>query len=139
MVIFPFFFVLFFSLIYIAKRIIKKEIFHLSNFLLYSLTIVCVGIYSLNSNILNSLFQLIDCQNFDNNLFLRVHLTIDCKSEDYKRWINFFFLPFFLFYTFFIPSSAMIYLYSIRTKIFNGHYQIVEFLINGFSVSKFYW
>lgn len=139
MVIFPFFFLFVFFLFSITKSIIKQEKFLLSNFLLYSLTIVCVGIYSLNSNILNSLFELIDCQNFNNNFFLRVHLTINCHSENYKRWINFFFLPFFIFYTFCIPLSAMIYLYFLREKIFKEHYHVMEFLINGFSVSKFYW
>lgn len=139
MAIFPFLFVLFFSLFYITKRIIKREKFHLQNFLLYSLTIVCVGIYSLNSNILNSLFELIDCQTFNDNLFLRIHLTVDCRSENYKNWVYYLFLPCFIFYTFFIPLAAIIYLYFIRTKMFNEKYQIMEFLINGFSVSKFYW
>jgi hypothetical protein len=136
---FPILFVFLFSIYYLIKGMIKKQKFDSYKFLINAGTFAFVSIYSLHSYILNSLFELIDCQIIDGDSYMRIHLTVNCKSEDYKLWINLLFLPTFVFYAFLMPITAIIYLYFVRLKILSGKYQNLGFLTNGYIITKFYW
>lgn len=137
--IFPFLIVNIFFLYTILKSFFDKKI-SLSNILNKSSVLLSISIYSLHSNILNSLFELIDCTELEDKLYLRVYMTIKCDDESYKTWIKFLFIPGFIFYAIILPLVCILYFYKIRNRIYARiEFKKIGFLIDGYHNNKYYW
>lgn len=120
--------------LFIERKVNFSNIFNDSSILLY------ISIYSLHSNILNSLLELMDCTELEDKLYLRVYLTVNCEDESYKAWIKFLLVPGFLFYAIFIPLVCIFYFYKIRNQIYaKMEFKKTGFLIDGYHTNKYYW
>lgn len=103
--------------------------------------VLIISIYSLHSNILNSLFELLDCQTFDKKNYLRVYLTINCEEEAYNFWMLLLIIPGLIFYAVFVPFFCLAFFYKIKKNIFPKEEKIrtMGFLIGGYQKNKYYW
>lgn len=123
---------------YILKRIwSRRPIEFLSRKLTISLTL---SVFTLHSNIVNSLLELSDCELIYEETYLRSYLIENCESERYKNWFYYFVLPNFMIYGFFIPLFAFIFLLKNRSLVLDK--DIIEkigFLVNGYKTKKYYW
>ena len=99
-----------------------------------------IAIYSFQSEILNSLLFIIDCQEITKGQFLiRTYLLEDCNSERYQNWYYFFVLPTFFFYSFLLPVLSFLYLMMNRKEIFEGRLKKLGFLFNGYKQTRVFW
>ena len=99
------------------------------------------AIYICHQNILKFLMQLIDCRELDpGTSYLYSNMTENCQSEDYKRWLYFLIIPFFVFYALFVPSISYLFMFVQRKTLFDIKImKKIGFLAIGLNDKNYLW
>ena len=90
--------------------------------------------------LITSLTEIMNCVDIGENSFIQSFLIEKCNGSTYHFWQNYIILPFFCFYTIFLPLLALIYMIYNKKNLYEDNVIIkIGFLLNGYNEEQFYW
>lgn len=138
MLIIPGLFLLMILLFWIIRRCLKN---HSLQFILERIFITgTMTLFFFQCPLITSLTQIMNCVDIGGNSYVSNFLVERCDSPTYNFWRIFITIPFFCFYTVFLPLLAFSYMLYHRNNLYEENiiYKI-GYLLNGFREEYFVW
>lgn len=92
------------------------------------------------SSVINRLLTILSCKEIEGKEYLSSDLEYECYSEQHKKWILIFCLPFLCFWCFIYPLFC---LFSLRKNSKNFDNPVISakfgFFLVGYQQDKYYW
>lgn len=135
----PWVMLVFIMLIWLIIEKVKKKELKLINESFITITLITV--FSLETSIINSLVEIINCTHIDRpRYFATNYLDEECWVPKHEMWVFNLFAPGIFFYAVLMPLSLMAYIYYHLERICEEKYfKKVGFLLSGYKTDKFYW